>query len=177
MSWDYDSYLYAHKQNVVKGYHWMVINLPHVISNVSANFEDNILNKHDESKKLNEEYSAYDAYFYGNNKSNKVVSDFNIAWLHHIHNNKHHWQYWILFDDELNGNAYKTIEMPYDYIVEMICDWWSFSFKINNLYEIFNWYDKHKDTIILHQKSRKTVEYILREIHDVLDKMENDIES
>ncbi len=45
-------------------------------------------------------------------------------------------------------------------ILEMICDWWSFSWKTGNLYEIFNWYDAHKDYIKMHPKSRKKVETI-----------------
>ena len=32
-----------------------------------------IIDKHDESKNFADEYSAYDAYFYGNNKSYAVV--------------------------------------------------------------------------------------------------------
>ena len=59
--------------------------------------------------------------------------------------------------------------MPYNYIIEMICDWWAFSWKSGNLYEIFDWYDKHKEYMILHNSTRKSVEYILNRIKEKLD--------
>nr|DAE02562.1 MAG TPA: hypothetical protein [Siphoviridae sp. ctmYS12] len=30
------------------------------------------------------------------------------------------------------------MDMPYNYIIEMICDWWAFSWNKGNLQEIFN---------------------------------------
>ena len=56
--------------------------------------------------------------------------------------------------------------MPKVYILEMIADWWSFSWKSDNLEEIFDWYDKHKDKMLLHEKTRKLVEDILEAIKD-----------
>ena len=58
--------------------------------------------------------------------------------------------------------------MPYEYVVEMICDWWSFSFKQGNLKEIFNWYENHKAKMILHENTRKLVEEILGRIKEKL---------
>lgn len=47
------------------------------------------------------------------------------------------------------------------YIIEMICDWWSFSWQSGNLYEIFKWYEEHSKYIKLAQTTKITVEYIL----------------
>ena len=107
---------------------------------------------------------AYDEYFYG---AGKNENEFNYAWLHHIHNNPHHWQYWILREDD--GDTI-PLEMPYNYIIEMILDWWSFSWKSNNLYEIFNWYDEHKKTMILNENTKIIVESILKDMKEILDK-------
>lgn len=63
--------------------------------------------------------------------------------------------------------------LPYEYIVEMICDWWSFSWKTENLYEIFDWYDQHKERMILADNTKKLVERFLEEIKMELDKDEN----
>lgn len=63
--------------------------------------------------------------------------------------------------------------MPLEYVIEMIADWWSFSFRSGNLREIFGWYDKHKE-IKLHPKTRKLVEDILARIKVELDKEESD---
>ena len=57
--------------------------------------------------------------------------------------------------------GWNILEMPYDYIIEMICDWWSFSWQNGNLYEIFKWYEEHSKYIKLAQTTKITVEYIL----------------
>ena len=59
--------------------------------------------------------------------------------------------------------------MPDCYIIEMICDWWSFSWKQENLYEIFKWYEERKDYIKLSDYTRKKVEDILNKMHIILD--------
>lgn len=59
--------------------------------------------------------------------------------------------------------------MPYNYIIEMICDWWAFSWNGRNLNEIFDWYDKHKDYMKLSDATRKTVEDILSKIKEKLE--------
>ena len=61
------------------------------------------------------------------------------------------------------------LDMPYNYIIEMICDWWAFSWNKGNLYEIFSWYDAHKAYMKLSDNTRKTVEDILGKIKDKLD--------
>lgn len=115
-------------------------------------------------KNGHEEYEAYDRYFYGN-PSFKAKQEFNYAWLHHIHHNSHHWQYWVLQNDD---DGEEVLEMPYHYVVEMICDWWSFSWSKGNLDEIFEWYEKHKD-MKLHPETRKLVEEILGRIKKELE--------
>lgn len=161
MSFQYDQYLANHRANVKRGFDWLCENLPDVTNDISdAAWQ--IEFAHDKSKDEEDEYNAYDAYFYGNNRSYKVVQDYQRAWLTHIHRNPHHWQYWILIHDDMeNGELETILEMPYDYIVEMICDWWSFSWQSGNLYEIFKWYEEHSKYIKLAQTTKITVEYIL----------------
>ena len=120
---------------------------------------------HDLSKYGAEEYSAYDNYFYGK-KTEDVKRAFDYAWLHHIHNNPHHWQYWVLINDE---DGTKALEMPEEYALEMVCDWWAFSHKSGNLKEIFDWYKSHKKNMILHEKTRKFVEDLLDKIKKILE--------
>ena len=64
----------------------------------------------------------------------------------------------------------KALEMPENYVVEMVSDWWAFSHKSGNLYEIFDWYKKNKKRQILHENTRKLVEEILDKIKTELDK-------
>lgn len=169
MSLAYDEYLAEHIGNVNKGLHWMLDNLALSQEEKSAIETAMVSFNHDESKYSTEEYNAYDQYFYGQNKSYAVVQAFNYAWLHHIHQNPHHWQYWVLLEDDPNGwTPYKTLLIPLPYIFEMIADWWSFSWKSGNLFEIFNWYAEHRDKQYINEESRMILEQILEKIWDVL---------
>lgn len=164
MSVEYNEYLREHINNVNKAYDWLCAHFPDIQNKMLGH--ETIFDIHDSSKYDPEEYDAYDRYFYGGNRSFDVVQDFNKAWLHHIHQNPHHWQHWILVHDD---EPEECIDMPYWYIIEMICDWWSFSFKTGNLYELFDWYEKHKE-MKLSDKTRKTVEKILNDIKTELEK-------
>ena len=171
MSFQYDRYLERHKADVCKGFEWISKNLPWLLDGCGGDVAYQVCVAHDASKYETEEYDAYDNYFYGRNRSHQVVEYFNKAWLHHIHNNPHHWQHWILINDDPKlGNTY--IEMPRKYVIEMICDWWAFSWATDNLYEIFNWYEEHKDNIKLHRNTRKMVEGFLNQIKEELLKQD-----
>lgn len=170
MSVQYDNYLTEHKENVAKGFRWLQENIPEVIED---GFEWQICFNHDASKTDPEEYDAYDAYFYGNNRSYSVVQNFKKAWLRHIHNNPHHWQHWILINDEPKEGMV-VIDMPYIYVVEMICDWWSFSWTKGDLNEIFGWYEDRKDYMKLSANTQRSVEYILGKMKDKLEEKDID---
>ena len=165
MSSAYNQYLDQHIKNVANAYYWLKENLPEVTADTK---EFDIVSAHDESKYDLEEYDAYDNYFYGKNRTPEVIEEFNRAWLHHIHKNPHHWQHYVLINDE-PGEGIVALDMPYNHIVEMICDWWSFSWSTGNLYEIFDWYDKHKEYIRLSNSTRVIVESILDKIIKELD--------
>lgn len=167
MSIAYDQYLTQHKANVKKGFDWIRENLPELVIG-EYDYEWQIGMAHDASKTNPDEYEAYDAYFYGGNRSYAVVQAFNKAWLMHIHRNPHHWQHWVLINDEPDEGEI-LIEMPYNYILEMICDWWAFSWAKGDLTEIFKWYEEHKDYIKLHEASRRAVEINLRMIKEKLE--------
>lgn len=164
MSLEYDDYLRQHITNVVNAYEWLVRNINGAnMFGVSQNY----IWCHDESKFTSHEYDPYDEYFYGE-RTKEVKSNFNYAWLHHIHNNKHHWQYWVLINDDPEEGTI-ALDIPYKYVLEMIADWWSFSWKSGDLYKIFDWYDSHKDYMILSKNTRETVEEILAEMKEKLD--------
>lgn len=171
MSIQYDNYLENHRTNVINGYKWLKENLPEILGK-NFDVEWQIVYDHDYSKNDLDEYAAYDAYFYGGNRSYKVVNDFRRAWLMHIHRNPHHWQHWILTNDNPDEGEI-ILDMDHNYIIEMICDWWAFSWNKENIYEIFGWYEQHKDYIKLSDKTRSTVEYILDKMKEKLDELQN----
>lgn len=174
MSYDYDHYIHEHVASVNDGLIWMADKLDLEDIGFSQNDISNALNEaihHDQSKWGTSEYPQYDAYFYGGNRSHKVVMDFKYAWLHHQHCNPHHWQYWILVNDDPKEDIL-VLEMPKNYILEMIADWWTLSWRNENLYEIFDWYDEHKDYMLLHKNTRKLVEDLLHAIYEKLEEQD-----
>lgn len=162
----YKEYLTAHINGVSDAFNWLQTYLPEVVEKCSSDITETIA-MHDRSKYSDEEYTPYLNYFYGT-KTKAVEAEFNYAWLHHIHANPHHWQHWVLKHDDEPEEA---LDMPYDYIVEMVCDHWSFSWKTGNLYEIFNWYKAHKGMVVS-EKTRKTYEDILDKIKRKLDSLQ-----
>lgn len=172
MSREYDNYLEQHKGNVRKGFEWFQENLPGVIENI-PDVEWHLCFNHDNSKTEPDEYDAYDKYFYGKNRSYQVVQDFNYAWLRHIHRNPHHWQYWVLINDDPDLGEI-ILDMPDIYIIEMICDWWSFSWSKGDLTEIFKWYEERKEHIKLSEKTRRIVENILNMMKEKLSETDGD---
>nr|DAZ19823.1 MAG TPA: hypothetical protein [Caudoviricetes sp.] len=168
MSKEYDKYIKEHKVAVMKAYTWLLDNYDDVLKiSKYPNLKANLLN-HDTSKYSDEEYDAYDKYFYGGNRSYAVVEEFRRAWLHHIHVNPHHWQYWVLINDDPTEGIV-ALDMPDEYIIEMICDWWSFSWRSGDLAGVFKWYDDHKKYMQLSERTRSSVELILSMIEYKLD--------
>ena len=169
MSEKYDNYIQEHKENVAKAFYWLSEQLPEIFKDeISFDKCEKLIRDHDDSKYSMEEYSAYDNYFYGRDQSYEAKMNFNYAWLHHIHHNPHHWQYWILINDNPDEGEI-ILDMPTEYIIEMICDWWSFSWKKGDLLEIFKWYDERKEYIKLSEKTHKKVIDILYKIHKKLN--------
>lgn len=167
MSVEYDAYLLEHIANVQKALRWMADTIfLSEISHMSWSMAIDNAQRHDESKNCRDEYNAYDRYFYGGNKTPLVQEEFDHAWLHHQKVNPHHWQYWVLINDDDGKN--KALQMPVCYVLEMIADWWSFSWKNNDLMEIFKWYKDHEKKMVLHDETRKLVEKILDQLHKIL---------
>ena len=134
MSKEYDEYLDGHIDAVIKAGKWMAENLDAAndLSDEDRRVFMRNLVLHDISKYGTDEYGPYDAYFYGE----ADIDAFNRAWLHHIHWNPHHWQHWLLMNDDgkyRDPDKVIPLEMPKVYALEMVADWWSFSWRSGNL--------------------------------------------
>jgi hypothetical protein len=130
---------------------------------------------HDMSKFRLDEFIPYARYFYGNYPTSEQIKsagfpesyrltaltkerikiDFDLAWLKHIHRNPHHWQYWLLRED--NGNT-KILPMHYGYLKEMLADWRGAGRAITGNDDVKSWYDTNKNKIVLDDMSRKWIE-------------------
>ena len=106
---------------------------------------------HDMSKFSPIEWFAYVDCFYGTKNDNA----FNKAWLHHQHCNPHHWQWWILQNDEDGVNV---LPMDQEYIKELLADWYGAGRAITGKDNTKQWYESNKEKIILHSETRKIIE-------------------
>lgn len=182
MSKEYDEYLENHRSCVLQAYDFLVDN---------GIFENDptqryYILKHDKSKYGEAEYDAYDRYFYEDNdhstRMDETEDDFLYAFLHHIHNNPHHWQYWVLINDSEDGGEDDYLEIPQTYVIEMICDWWSFSWSRYNenhntqeLYSIFDWYRDNKNNIKMNVATRGYLEDMLNSIFSLLSNLDESL--
>ena len=156
----YAEYLRNHIANVKKAYAILVAN------KIVAPDKETMHNieHHDDSKWSADEWEAYLHKFYATDKHDEA--DFKRAWLLHQHRNPHHPQYWCLQEDD-NPGKLECIDMPECYIIEMICDWWSFSLSKGNTQEIQSWYKEKGSTYLMSPKTRRRVEELLNAIKDI----------
>jgi hypothetical protein len=119
---------------------------------------------HDWSKFLPGEFIPYANYFYsGDTRKDRFYTPsqgtdaFNRAWLKHQHRNPHHWQHWVLQEDD--GNKF-ALEMPVKYAKEMVCDWRGAG-RAQGFNDTSAWYLRNKNKMVLHPKTRRLVHKLL----------------
>ena len=114
---------------------------------VKDNYDElkDICSKHDASKYEDVEYVPYREHFYPINDKEKLKSEaFEQACRHHIKNNKHHWDYWVNDNNELEIPDEQEYKL---YCVERCCDWLAMA---NQHDEVSNeWYYANKDAMIM----------------------------
>lgn len=118
--------------------------------------------------------------YVGNTESEGVISKSKWAksWLHHLHCNAHHPEYWVLswrgnsnFYNELGEKLAPfvvVLPMPENYVREMIADMMATSYKITGSWDILIWFNEngpkmhfHTETIILINKVMREIDYSL----------------
>ena len=124
----YKDYVLQHKENVKKFADWLKEKCPEVFEGVDLGHFDDMIREHDDSKFSEEEFEAYANFWYNDKEHYDYDPAYEAAWEHHWLNNEHHPEYW-------NGD-----DMPYIYILEMLCDWGSFSIAKGNFKELSDYY-------------------------------------
>lgn len=112
---------------------------------------------HDWSKFMPCEWLPYSTYFFGN-RTEGSKDDFKRAWLHHQHRNPHHWQHWVLRNDDGSTTA---LRMPSHFVQEMVADWAGAGRGITGHWEVEQWYEDNKSKMDLHPWTRFAVEMLL----------------
>jgi hypothetical protein len=114
---------------------------------------------HDMSKLSVAEFFPYMRKFEVGLTDAKAQREFQLAWLHHIHANKHHWNHWIIGAD---NNGVEVIRMPDVYVREMVADWRGVGLALNKGADnAVKWYLDNRDTLALHPDTRFLVEALL----------------
>ncbi len=132
---------------------------------------------HDLSKFRPSEFIPYARFFYGNYPSLKdvhgdprnrvsrwkedVERDFDFAWLLHQKRNDHHWQWWILPEDD---GGTKILPMSPHARMELIADWIGAGMAITGRKDPWPWYQENKDKMRLHPETRCIIEENLKYI-------------
>ena len=83
--------------------------------------------------------------------------DFDVAWLHHQKRNRHHWQYWHLYQDE---DPDKVLSMPDRYRKEMLADWRGAGRAYTGADNTLEWYTGRREKMeqVLHPETREWIE-------------------
>lgn len=155
---EYKEYVIAHKERVSQFADWLKENCSEVFEGVDLDVFDELIEEHDESKWSEEEFEPYAQRWHGDKKK---TPEYEAAWEHHWQNNEHHPEYWLGED------------MPYIYILEMICDWGSFSIASGNMNELSDFYfNKAKDDPEknLSDATQEIIEDILIRINSVINR-------
>lgn len=127
---------------------------------------------HDLSKWRPDEFVPYARFFYAKPRRDATGyykptdtgdAAFDFAWLLHQKRNPHHWQWWLLPEDD---GGVKVLAMPHRFRLEMVCDWVGagkaqgfFSPPDDPYRETRAWYIKNKDKMQLHPDTRRWVEW------------------
>lgn len=111
---------------------------------------------HDWSKLTLAEWGPYVRTFYASHKARD--GEFDKAWLHHQHRNPHHWQHWLLQEDD---GALKTLPMPEKLVREMVADWMGAGRAITGEWGATDWYIANFSKIKLAAETRERVHELL----------------
>lgn len=155
--WQYLKYVLRHK--------WFVL-----LAGLKLGVPIWMLILHDWDKFLPDEWFPYANYFYlpdgtsryeaakDNGYYKPTTTDdaaFDFAWLLHQKRNKHHWQWWILPEDD---GGMKVLPMPDVYRREMLADWRGAGKAQGYDDNTSEWYLANKDKMQLHPDTRKWIE-------------------
>lgn len=153
---EYRDYILAHQARVEKFADWLLEHCPEVLDEVDPDVFWDLIAEHDESKFSEEEFEPYAQKWFGDGIK---TPEYEEAWKHHWMNNEHHPEYWLGED------------MPYIYILEMLCDWGSFSIDKGDLSELSDfYYNKAKDDPEknLSEKTKTIIEEIIEKINSAV---------
>lgn len=124
---------------------------------------------HDLSKFGPTEFLSSAKYYQGDSSpidAEKREKGYSLAWQHHKGHNPHHWEYWI---DNVGTYKNTPCKIPYDYVVEMICDWLAAGIVYSKIKPDYDkpykdpkkYYEKCRSERIFHEDTQGLIELFL----------------
>jgi hypothetical protein len=110
---------------------------------------------HDQSKFTETELIPYTKRFV---LQQHDQDEWNAAYLHHIHNNPHHWQHWIV------PNTDRVARMPDRYVLEMVADWQAANKVYDGSDDMEPWLVENLHKVKLHPESGKLLLQVLTDL-------------
>ena len=122
---------------------------------------DNMRN-HDKTKFSEKEFNAYRQWKHPMDGERKDKDKYELALLHHIHNNTHHIEAFVLID----GNKVKPLRIPLMYIIEIALDLITEGREEGKTgTEIF---DEMKDKVLIHPESKKDLIAVIKTFDELM---------
>lgn len=161
----YEAYVKEHISNVNKVYSLFKEKCPdHATDFVTLPYEmipmDTYITIHDDSKYEDYELEPYALWFTAGNRTEEAKTLFDKAWLHHIHQNPHHPEHWLLVRNDMTVDI---LEMPEPFVIEFLCDITAMSLKFGGLPSEF----LAKNPKPLHPASKDKMESMLPIFDDI----------
>jgi hypothetical protein len=111
------------------------------------------------------EYLYYIKTFYTKDKRKEESKEVdNYGWLEHQRNNKHHWQYWIMYFD--NGDFF-PLKIPKKYLLEMMADWCAAEKTRYGVADYDKFYEKNKNKMFINKETREEIVEIIKNIGEL----------
>ena len=122
---------------------------------------------HDLAKYSLTEFPRGCIYYQGDrspNNKEREVTGVSLSWLHHKGRNKHHFEYWLDYDETRTG-CVRGMRMPRKYVAEMFCD----RIAACKIYEkenytqesALNFFYRGMGRYFMHPETRKELGYLL----------------
>ena len=121
---------------------------------------------HDNSKYNIKEFYENIKYYNDNKSPIQICREqngFSKAWLHHKGRNPHHWEYWV----DLSTNPLTLPIIPYEYQIEMLCDFIAAGQTYNKNWspkDEYRWWIDNRDKIIMNEVNKKFIDNYLFEL-------------
>ena len=160
---EYYNFITTHNLNVFNAYTYYSDKLSLIYDGFKTKIKYNCL-IHDRSKLLPEEFLIFRKRFFPVNGLD-VIGDqaFNTALQHFYNNNPYRPEYWV-------SKIGSTIEMPDEYIAELMLDWIATSMETGQ--KCYDWYELNKESLNLHSTTRAKIESALTDIK-AIDEINN----